>query len=266
MPDSLVTFCDVMVVRNGRTALAIDDLKIRNGECVAILGPNGSGKSTLVKLISGDLRPYAGEGYVRIAGMKRWNLFELRSILGIVSNDLQADLQTGVSGYDLVLSGFFGSYGTVDRKLVTPEMEARANEALALVEAIHLRSRTYGELSSGEARRLLIARALAHRPNALLLDEPTTSLDLKATHEFLELIRRLARSGIAVILVTHHLEDIVPEITRVVLLRRGRIFAEGPRAKVLTSETVSELFEAKVEVTGDDVIRAQIASPLEVRR
>lgn len=266
MHGPLVTFRDVTVVRNGRTALSVENLSIGSGECVAILGPNGSGKSTLVKVIAGDLRAYAGKGKVTIQGRERWNLFEVRSVLGIVSNDLQTDLKHGVSGLDLVLSGFFGSYGVVDPKEITQDMEDRANEALALVEAAHLRKRTYGELSSGEARRIMIARALAHRPEALLLDEPTTSLDVKATHEFLQLVRRLAQSGIGVILVTHHLEDIVPEIGRVVLLKKGRIFADGTRREVLNSETVSELFETPIRVSGEGVIRAEIADPLEIRR
>jgi iron complex transport system ATP-binding protein len=247
MPSPLVAFRDVSVVRSGRTALSVERLAIDSGECVAILGPNGSGKSTLVKLVVGDLRAYAGKGQVTIQGRERWNLFELRSVLGIVSNDLQTDLQPVASGFDLVLSGFFGSYGEVDKKQVTRDMEDRANEALALVEAAHLRNRTYGELSSGEARRIMIARALAHRPASLLLDEPTTSLDLKATAEFHDLTSRLAQTGIGIILVTHHLEDIVPEITRVVLLKRGQVIADGPRGEVLTAESLSNLFEFEIQ-------------------
>lgn len=246
MSSPLVSFRNVTVVRNGRTALSAIDLTIEAGECVAILGPNGCGKSTLVKVVAGDLRAYAGQGEVTIRGLKRWNLFELRSILGIVSNDLQADFSPSALGLDVVLSGYFGSYGAVGE--VTPCMRSKALEALSRVEALHLAERKYGELSSGEGRRLLIARALVHDPEALLLDEPTTSLDLKAAHDFLLTVRKLAQEGIGVIFVTHHLEDIVPEITRVVLLKKGEIFADGPASEILTSENVSNLFEIPIQI------------------
>jgi iron complex transport system ATP-binding protein len=259
MPEPLVSLREVTVVRGGRPVLSDIDLQIDAGECVAILGPNGCGKSTLVKVIAGDLRARSGRGQVRIQGLDRWNLFELRSALGIVTNDLQCVIDGRATGLEVVLSGFFGSYGFVDPDRLTPEMRKAALDALNRAEGSHLALRLFGELSSGESRRVLVARALAHNPQALLLDEPTTSLDIRATHEFLQTVSRLAQTGIGVILVTHHLEDIGPEIGRVVLLKEGRIFADGPKADVLTSENISNLFGAPVSVSGTHSVRGEIA-------
>lgn len=259
MSAPLVSLEDVTVVRGGRTVLSGIDLRIDAGERVAILGPNGSGKSTLVKLIAGDLHARAGVGQIRIRGLRRWSLFELRSVLGVVSNDLQALIDPRVTGEDAVLSGFFGTYGFLDRSLVTEDMLESAAMALNRAEAGHLANRVYGELSSGEGRRILVARALAHHPETLLLDEPTTSLDIRAAHEFLQTVRRLSDEGIGEILVTHHLEDIGPEIDRLVLLRQGHIFADGPKTEILTSRLISDLFDFPINVSTEPTHSAKIA-------
>ena len=116
------------------------------------------------------------------------------------------------------------------------------------LEIAHLAARRTDEMSSGEARRILIARALVHDPQALVLDEPTNSLDLHATHELREILRRLAREGIGIVLVTHHLPDIIPEIGRIVLMRGGRVYCDGPKERVLHDAALSELFGVAVEV------------------
>jgi iron complex transport system ATP-binding protein len=127
-------------------------------------------------------------------------------------------------------------------------MQEKAREVMELLEIAHLAERSTNELSSGEARRILIGRALVHDPQALVLDEPTTSLDLHATHELREILRKLARAGISLIMVTHHLPDIIPEMGRVVLIRNGRIFCDGPKDQVFHSETLTHLFGIPVEV------------------
>lgn len=219
------------------------------GEHVAILGPNGSGKSTLIKTIMRECYPLIRpKTRLRILGRQNWNIFELRSHLGVVSNDLMAQCTRDITGRELVLSGFFGSIGIWPHHRVLPEMEETARQAMARLDALHLANRWTDELSSGEARRLLIARALIHNPSTLLLDEPTTSLDLPALHEVREHLRSLAAGGVGLLLVTHHLDDIIPEIERVILLRQGAVFADGPKGSVLTSECLSDLFGVAVEV------------------
>ena len=221
--------------RDERVALDSVTLSIAQGEHVAILGPNGCGKSTLIKLISRDLYPIQKPEpwALRIMGRDQWRLFDLRHHLGIVSNDWMQMCTRDYSGYEIALSGFFGSVGIWPYHPVTPEMERKAREVMELLEISHLGARNTNEMSSGEARRILIARALVHDPQALVLDEPTSSLDLHATHELREILRKLARNGISILMVTHHLPDIIPEMRRVVLIRGGRVYRDGPKDEVL---------------------------------
>ena len=246
----LLDFQNVTVKRGDRLVLDGVTLTVAQGEHVAILGPNGSGKSTLIKVISRDLYPLLKPEpwSLRILGRDRWHLFDLRNQLGLVSNDWMELCTRDYSGYEIVLSGFFGSVGIWPHHHVTPEMERKAREVMALLEIEYLAARDTDEISSGEARRILIARALVHDPRALVLDEPTTSLDLKATRELREILRKLAAGGIAIVMVTHHLPDIIPEIRRVVLIRDGRVFCDGPKERVLEAGTLSAVFGFPVEV------------------
>lgn len=253
MSPCLLEMRRVSVMRGANIVLHEMDLRIGVGEHVAILGPNGCGKSTLIKTITRELYPLARPGSsLTLLGQDRWNIFELRSALGIVSNDLMAECAREITGREIVLSGFFSSIGVWPHQHVTAEMIESADCALVRLEAEHLAERLVTEMSSGEARRVLIARALVHNPKALLLDEPTTSLDLFAQHELREILRQLATSGIGMILVTHHLSDIIPEIERVVLLREGRVIADGPKQELLTEETLSGLFGIPVSLARRD--------------
>ncbi len=250
---ALIHFQNVSVRRGERLALQNVSLEVKSGEHVAILGPNGSGKSTLIKTITRECYPLLRpETRLEIMGQQSWNIFELRSHIGLVSNDLMAQCTRDITGRELVLSGFFGSIGVWPNHQVLPEMELAVTGAMERLDAGHLANRWLDELSSGEARRLLIARAMIHNPQTLLLDEPTTSLDLTALHEVREHMRGLARAGIGLLLITHHLDDIIPEIDRVVLLRDGAVFADGSKPEVLTSERLSSMFGVPVEVTRRD--------------
>lgn len=239
--------------RGTRLGLNGLSLRIQSGEHIAILGPNGSGKSTLIKTITRECYPLIRpETRLRILGQENWNIFALRSQLGVVSNDLMAQCTRDITGRELVISGFFGSVGVWPHQHVTPEMERAAEEAMGRLEVLHLAGRWLDELSSGEARRLLIARALIHNPSTLLLDEPTTSLDLMALHEIRAQLRSLAQSGVGLLLVTHHLDDIIPEIERVIILRQGLVVQDGLKAEVLTSNRLSNTFGVPVEVLQRD--------------
>ena len=245
----LLEFRNLTVYRDDRLVLDRFSLAIPHGQNVAILGPNGSGKSTLLKLVTREVFPVVEpDASLRVLGRDRWLLFELREHLGIVTNDLMAACTREMTGRELVLSAFFGSVGLWPHHVVTAAMGVKADAALAAMEVSHLAPRDVRHLSSGEARRLLVARALAHGPRALVLDEPTNSLDLRACHDLTSGIRRLARQGTSVILVTHHLPDIVPEIDRVVALKDGRVFRDGPTAEVLTPSVLREVFGVDVEV------------------
>jgi iron complex transport system ATP-binding protein len=250
--EPLLEIVEATVLRGERAALDRLDLRIAHGEHTAILGRNGSGKSTLVRLIARELHALARRELpppVRVFGRERWNIAELRGRLGLVSPALQQHLgsEAGTEVFDSVVAAFFAAHDTWSRT-VTPAMRERAREALERVGATALIGRPLAGLSTGEARRVLIARALVHRPQALLLDEPCAGLDMTAQRAFLEQLRTLARDGTTLLMVTHHVEEIVPEIDRVVLLREGRVLADGPRATVLADAPLSEAFGAPVMV------------------
>ncbi len=244
----------VSIMRGGTVVLREIDLRIGVGEHVAILGPNGCGKSTFIKTITRECYPLARpESFIQILGRDCWDVLELRSVLGIVSNDLMAACTRPITGREVVLSGFFSSIGIwTQYHHVTSAMDAKTDEVLRRLDARHLADRLVTEMSSGEARRVLIARALVHDPRALLLDEPSSSLDLFAQHELRTLLRGLARSGIGIIVVTHHLADIIPEVDRVVLLRDGHIVADGPKETMLTAERLEHLFGVSVTLARTD--------------
>jgi iron complex transport system ATP-binding protein len=244
----LIEFRDVTVKRNGKTVLDSISLAIDSGEQVAVLGPNGSGKSSLIKTIVRECYPLLGSG-LRILGSDVWNLFDLRAQMGVVSNDLIERCTCNYPAREVVMSGLFGSVGVWPNHEVTPEIERRTDEVLALMEIEHLAGRPVEEMSTGEARRVVIGRALVHNPRALVLDEPTTSLDFHAKHELRKMLRKLAQSGIGIVMVTHNLTDIIPEIGRVVLLKDGRVYKDGPKSEVLTAELLTTLFGTPVEVT-----------------
>ena len=203
-------------------------------------------------MISRELYPLAREGDapVKVFGLRRWNVNELRNRLGLVTSDLTRDLQQMpyLRVEDAVITGFFSSFVVPPHRQVDADMRAKARHALEQVRATPLADRQVAELSTGEMRRVLIARALVHEPQALLLDEPTAGLDLVARRQFLGLMRSLAQRGITLVLVTHHIEEIIPEIDRVLLLRDGAVCADGDRAGTLTEAQLSHVFGGPVQV------------------
>jgi len=249
----LLELVDARVVRNGRTILAIERLILNAGEHVAILGPNGSGKSTLVGMLTRDVRPLATENApVRLLGQERWDLFEARKLLGVVSADLQSHTIPGVTVHDLALSGFFGSLGIFRSQQPTPEMSERVDDLLERLGIEQLANRRVDTLSTGEARRALVARALVHDPPVLVLDEPSDGLDLSAAYLLRQTLRDLAGDGRSLVLVTHHIDDVLPEVERVILLDRGRVIADGPKRDVLNAEALAGLYGIPIRLEERD--------------
>jgi iron complex transport system ATP-binding protein len=247
---ALLELQSIQVIRGEKVVLDDFTLRIESGEHIAILGPNGCGKSTLIKTITRELYPVAREGSgIRILGESCWNVFDLRSLLGIVSNDLMTWCTGEALGRDVVLSGFFSSNDIYPNHLITQEQIRMADAALARLQVPHLAERPVAEMSSGEAKRVLVARALVHNPRALLFDEPSNSLDPFARHGLRQTMSLLANSGVGIVLVTHDLSDVIPEIERVVLISQGRIVADGKKEEILQSQRLSALFAMDVEVT-----------------
>jgi iron complex transport system ATP-binding protein len=244
----------VNVARGENVVLHDINLRVDAGEHIAILGPNGCGKSTLIKTMTCECYPLALEGTrVRIFGRERWDLTELKRRLGVVSPELPGKPTLRTTGRDAVLTGFFSSSTLWPNLTVTDQMRARAEEVLELVGAVGIAEKPVGEMSAGEQRRVMIGRALVGSgAEMLLLDEPSNALDLAAQQVLREMLRRLARQGTGILLITHHIADILPEIERVILMRAGRIVADGPKAELLRAEVLGELFGTAVRVTERD--------------
>jgi len=260
---------NVNVALGDRNVLHDINLTIQTGEHVAILGANGCGKSTLIRTMTCELYPaIPGPDHplpeVSIFGRSRWDLTELRQHFGVVSDthpglystsrapDTAGSSTGRTTGLNAVIAGFFSESTLWPNLIVTDEMRQRAAEALERIHASHLTDHLVGEMSAGEKRRILIARALAHRPQQLLLDEPSNALDLAAQRDLRESMRRLIADGIGLILVTHHLNDIPPEIERVILMQKGRIVADGPRTQLLTAPVLSDLLGTEVRIGEQD--------------
>jgi iron complex transport system ATP-binding protein len=259
--DTIVDLKHVHVARGNNVVLHDLSLRINGGEHLAVLGPNGCGKSTLLKTITCEVYPLVRpETSVRIMGRERWDLTQLKRRMGVVATELPGKPTLSTTGFDAILTGFFSSSTLWPNLTVTAQMRERAEEILILVSAENLRNKPVGEMSAGEQRRIMIGRAMAGTSSAddggnvqmLLLDEPSNALDLGAQHDLREMLRGLARRGTAILLITHHIADILPEINRIVIMREGRIVADGNKADLLTERRLSGLFGREIAMTERD--------------
>lgn len=228
-----------------------DDLSLRvDAGChTAILGPNGAGKTTLLKLLTREIYPvFHPDTVVRLFGQQRWNVWDLRKRLGIVSHDLQARHLGNPIGQHVILSGYYSSIGIADHHEYSQRQIDHAAEIMRELGVDHLHDRPFANLSTGEQRRFLLGRALVHGPEVLVLDEPTSGLDLRATFQYLGLVRDLIAAGKTIILVTHHIHEIPPEIRRIVLIKDGGIVADGDKPDILTTHQLGALFDTELEV------------------
>lgn len=238
------------VWRGETRALHDFSLTLRHGESVAILGPNGAGKSTLLKLLTGEVRPAAEPGTLcRLFGEDLWSLEELRHRIGVVMPEDIARFHPEEIARDVVLSSLRGAFGRTRDMRFSAREKAAADQSMQRLGVAALAGREFGTLSSGERRRFLIARALVHDPEVLVLDEPSTALDFAAAMELTAAMRDLASHGHTLVLVTHHPGEIPPEIGRVILLEKGRVAADGPKRRVLTSTALGGLFCLPLRVT-----------------
>jgi iron complex transport system ATP-binding protein len=238
-------------VYRGETCVFADfSFALHEGEHAAILGPNGAGKSTLLKLLSGEVHAMPkDETRWALFGEERWNVWDVRKQIGIVSHDLQRDYLICAEGLNVILSGFYASNDTYASQEFSKSQITRAYEVMQELGVMDLSSRRFGHLSTGEQRRFLLGRALVHDPPVLVFDEPTSGLDLKACFQYLDLLRAQMAKGKTVLLVTHHLHEIPPEIDRVIFLREGKIVVDDVKSQLLTSDHVSRLFDTKVSLS-----------------
>jgi iron complex transport system ATP-binding protein len=251
--EPFLELANVNVMRGERRVLHDIHLTIHRGEHIALLGPNGCGKSTLLKTMTCELYPLAEPGMqVSIFGRSRWDLTELKKRLGVVSAELPGKPFLQVTGFEAILTGFFSSSTLWPNLQVTEAMRERAEIVLQQIDAANLRGKLVGEMSAGQVRRVLIGRALAASAGTLLLDEPSNALDLAAQRDLRDLLRELARQGTTLLLITHHIADIIPEIERVLMMRDGRVVADGAKRELLTETRLGELFGTEVRMTEQD--------------
>ena len=256
MPDAaLIDIRNATIYRGSTRVFNELTLRINQHEPAAILGPNGCGKTTLLKVINRELYPMQREGAsVRILGRETWNVWELRSQIGIVSHDLQARYRSTTTALDVVLSGYLSSVG-IHGSLSGRISSARKTKAREVMDALGvggLAGSQLGKMSTGQQRRCLLARALVHDPDTLILDEPTAGLDLAASFDYLARIRQLTREGRNIVLVTHLINEIPTEIDRVILLREGEIVADGAKDEVLTERNLRRTYDVDLRLAKVD--------------
>ncbi len=251
-----VDVSDLTVVRNNTTILDRVGCRLQRGQYTAILGPNGCGKTTLSRVLLGQM--FATSGTVRILGetLGRTDVRVLRRRIGIVNpttdvghyHTTGAVVDANLSTTQAVATGFFGTVGLYDR--VSDAQLQRARELLAMVGLSHRMDHRFKLLSTGEQRRGLIARALVHVPELLILDEPTAGLDLAGREQVLATIERVLDppEAPAVLMITHHVEELSPQTHKVMLMNGGRIVATGTPAEIITPERLSNAFGCKVFV------------------
>lgn len=251
MNDKWISFEDVSLYRNQRKILSDINWSVTSGTHWVVLGANGSGKTTLLRLLAGYLWPSTGKVTVLGKQFGTVDLRELRKQIGWVGSFLEAQIPPAMRPLDLIVSGKFASIGIFEQPQETDYRHARAlAEELGCSEILDV---PYGVLSQGEKQRLLIARALIHRPKLLILDEPCAGLDLVAREQLLALVDELgeAGNGITMILVTHHLQEIMPTFTHALLLKAGSCIAHGEKGVILCSDLLSQAFGIPVKVNRD---------------
>lgn len=234
------------------TVLENINLKVNSNENWVILGANGSGKSTLMKLFSHDLYPHAKYPFKKeIFGKDRWDIFELKKHFGIITNDLLNQfLSYGMgqaTALEAVLSGYYSALGVFQHHNFSKEQFEKALKVLEFLEIMEIKDKKITQMSTGQQKRCIIGRSLIHEPKAFVLDEPTTGLDIKAQRSFLNVLRNLSRKT-PLILVTHDVSEIVPEITHAALIYKKTIYKQGRKEEILTPQNLSEIFETEIDL------------------
>ncbi|MFT4258920.1 ABC transporter ATP-binding protein [Microbacterium sp.] len=249
---SALEFTDVIVRREGRNIIDHVTWQVRDDERWAVLGPNGAGKTTLLQLADTLIHPTAGTVTVLGETLGRTDVFEVRPRIGFASSAMAKRIPRDETVLNSVLTAAYSVLGRWNEEYEGID-ERRAMRVLADWKLDHLAERLFGTLSDGEQKRVQIARAVMTDPELLLLDEPTASLDLGSREELLALLGGYASSPTtpAMLMVTHHVEEIPVGFTHVLLLRDGRVVAAGPIAETLTAENLTEAFGMPIVLTAD---------------
>ena len=253
MSAPLFEIRDAAVVRGGNTILHVENFVLSEGEHIALLGPNGAGKSTFIQLLTREVMPiFRDKPPVKFRGNERPTLADIKSCVGVVSATMHDQVRVHLPVLDIVCGGIYGTLGMPKHKEATQADRTKAHEALERLGITGLVSRDVMTLSTGQVRRVLVARELVHNPEVLVFDEPCTGLDPEGMYHVRDAMRRLAKDGCAVVLVTHYPEDIIPDISRVLLIKDARVIADGPKDELLTAARMTDLFGVPLAVECND--------------
>ena len=245
----LFSLRDATVSRGGKVILHVDHFDLYEGEHVALLGPNGAGKSTFIQLLTREIAPlWREEPPMRFRGSPRPRLDQIRRTLGVVSSTMHDQVRVHLPAVDIVCGGIYGTLGIPVQVHPTEADWAASRDALERLGIGDVADRDIMTLSTGQSRRVLVARELVRDPQVLVFDEPCTGLDPEGMYHVRETMRMLAAEGRSVVLVTHYPEDIIPDIKRVLLIKEAEVFADGPKEELLTSEVMSDLFDVPLTV------------------
>ncbi|MCJ1694430.1 ABC transporter ATP-binding protein [Rathayibacter caricis] len=250
---SVVSFSDVSFVRNGKRILDHIEWAVAEEDRWVVLGPNGAGKTSILQIAAAQNYPSTGTAGILDDTLGRVDVFELRPRIGYASTAMARRLPVDESVLDVVMTAAYSVTGRWNESYDAVD-ERRARRVLAEWKLDHLADRTFGTLSDGEQKRVQIARAIMTDPELLLLDEPAASLDLGAREELVALLSGFAKdpASPAIVMVTHHVEEIPDGFTHALLLRDGKAVAAGPLAEALTEQTLSETFGLDIALTRED--------------
>lgn len=252
-PDLLVDFQGVSFVRDGKTLVGPVDWQVELDERWVVVGPNGAGKTTLIRMAAAQEFPSEGAAFVVGEQLGRADMRDLRATIGLTSSAVALRVPDGETVRDLVVSAGYAILGRWREDYEEVDYE-QALDVLEQVGALHLVDRTWSTLSDGEKKRVLVARAVMTNPELLIMDEPAAGMDLGGREDLMEYLGELALDpdAPAIIMITHHLEEIPYGFTHAMLLDEGEVVAQGLIGDVLTSENVSKAYHQPIEVRRDD--------------
>jgi len=243
------SFKNINVYVDRKEILSNININLNYGENTLILGPNGSGKSTFLKLINRSIYPItSSNSSFKLFNKENINIWDLRKKIGFLFKEMEQRVNNGVSLYDVITSGFFGTFNSRYSKLLSEKEKLKIDNLIHEWGLNDIIFDEFKSLSDGQKRRALLARALVYEPNILILDEPFCNLDIKSNFILYQNLNKLIKESINILYVTHNLESILPETNRVILIKEGKILKEGSPNELLTSTILSNLFNISINV------------------
>lgn len=247
--DKLIEIKNASVRRNNKYILENVSFEIKKGEHTAILGPNGSGKSTLLNICSMEIHPLWSEKlFVNRFNKENISKDELRKHIGLVSQTIFQMCNTSYLVKDVVTSGIFSSIGIDFHHKINEDNINKTTISLENNYCFHLKDKRMNTLSTGEAQRVLLARALVHNPKLLLLDEAASGLDFPSRSHYRNALENAIKQDKTIVMITHELSQILPQINNIILMKNGKIYKQGNKEELLCEEVLSNLYDQKVYV------------------